>query len=851
VVKGVTFTQISESDCKLTVKATVKAGTRDARFVDSFFDIFIGADGMAMDDLLANPGSPSGTLVVGANNVEGDGVTEVALIVDLAPGHRPVALRARTQHGMSAAFPIGIFSGSAPTGISDLNCRVVGTDVSVTWSNQGPANSITLVLRPGAENEEQQTLDGSATSAEFAAALAASVGETIKVFATNCYGNSESVSCTIARPGTPSLSCCLEGDKVVVTWSSEALSVEVFENGVSFGVQEPNGSLEFCDRNPGTYCYTAIGTGLESQPDSVSDTAKCELHRKSRLLLTNRCDEREVARILLDGDKDPPVLLNAKVLTLSQGETTASEGLRVVFCARGSCASIDSFFDITYKIDFATVNGQPVEVDISEDGGRIRIDTCDPDMFEIVVHMSQTIETELVSLELTGSVQVTQTETPLFGTGSEDLCIPSAEYADAFIDNQSNVGNRVVLVSEYVEAHGQGYGFGIGSAQGYADIDLDVTGSAWYRDYITLNGKGTGSFFDNTSAIIPWLGQNDSVLVPVTVSGTTSGSVHFELEAEGREYISLPVHTSVETEVVVWVPIISTQDVCSGNVTEKAGREAIGAPNCKAFGIGREGGFLSLAFTDNVIYNGDGYDIRIFEQDEGDATEVLSGLITLSKFFDVSTAEAKNWMPVDRDIQIPTDQLAPELTAPLGFIVSRDGESYECGYIIDVDLGVLADRLEKQIGVGAVPRAEAINLLTFISQGEGNTTTGDLKDLFSGADIDSVKGLHNRFGLRVCPTSCQSEEQTQSFRDVPVGCLFLNEQDQQEESYRNCRSLWKYKLCGSVFCGGFTNRPLHTNSVNVESYLRPYHIRHHLKCNALSALAQAAEDAGLPFGLDD
>lgn len=872
VVKGITFTGISESDCRLTVKALVKLGTRNGQFVDSFFDIFLGTDGMAMDDLLANPGSPTGSITVAAGDVNGDGTFEATLIVDLSPGHHPVALRARFGHGLSAMFPVGVFAGSVPAGLADLNCRVVGTDVLVAWSNLGAANSITLILRPG-EGEVRQVLDGSATSAEFAGALAASVGETIRGFATNCYGNSESVSCTVARPGTPSLGCVLDGDNVVVSWSSEALSVEVFENGTSLGVQSSNGSLSLCDRNPGTYCYTAIGTGLEDQPDSVSDTAKCVLHRKSRLLLTNRCDDGEVARVLLDGEKDPPVLVNAKVLTLSFGDVSSSDGLSFDnFRTSGSCASLDSFFDITYIVDFAgqtvegtytqidaTVNGQPVDVHQSEGTGRIcRIDTCDAGTVQVVITMSDTVQietndgvqTEPVSLTLTGSVVLNQTETPLFGTGSEDLCIPSAEYADAFIDNQSNVGNRVVLVPEYVEAHGQGYGFGIGHAQGYTDIDLDVTGCAWYSDYIKLYGGGTGTFFDNNLPNIlgHQFGNTDSVFVPVTVSGNTSGPVHFDLQAQGCEYISLPVCTTVQTEVCVYVPIISTEDVCTGFVTNKAGCAAIGAPDCKAFGIGREGGYLSLAFTDNVIYNGDGYDVRIFEQDEGDATEILSGLITLNRFFDVATAETKSWMPVDRNIQIPTDQLAPELTAPLGFIVSRDGDSYECGYIIDVDLGVLADRLEKQLGEGAVPRTEAINLLTFISQGEGNTTTGNFKDLFAGADIDSVKGLHNRFGLRVCPTNCS---ESGSFRDLPVGCLFLNERDQQEESYRNCRSLWKYKLCGDVYCDGFVNNSSRTNSVCVESYLRPYHIRHHLKCNGLSALAQAASDAGLPFGLDN
>lgn len=884
LIKSIESVLVDSNTCEVTVCGTVRLGTREGLPVDTALEIALGNDGQSMDDLLASfDDSVVKALTLLAVDVDEDGCVAVCVTIDLPVGDRPVAVRASTSaRPFTPPVAVGNVSGLAASPVTGLFCRVIDLDAAIVWSLGSvlPVEGIEVLL----DGTIVATLPGDAFTMTLPGVP---VGATVTVRTLNKYGSSE-VSCRVARPGTPSLLCQLVGDLVLLTWESEANSVELFQDGASLGVFAGSGTHEVEDVNPGDYVYTAIGTGLgEEQPDAISDTASCELHRKARLILADRCDEQDVARVLLANEQsDVPVLLNAKLLTLDIGEVTASDGLVVeADRPRGSCFSVDSFFDIEYSVTLrdelregtfssievlATFNGEEVQadLDVNETSAEVELETCQPGVFELTINLSAeeefegtnesneaVVETEIVALSLTATIPVLQSEHLLFGAGeriNRRLRIPSACHADAFIDDQSNTGNRVVLVPDVVHGYGYGYGYGIGTASGWDYVHgLDVTGSAFYHDYLELYGGG--SFFDNTSSILPWLGANE--FIPVSVEGTTSGEVNFDLEASGWNYVSLPVFTGVHTEVNVWVPIISHEDVDADFVTYLAGRNAVGRPDCKAFGVGREAGHLTLAFIDNVIIDGPGYDLRIFERSTEDATEIFHGLLALDRFFVAQDPELQNLVPVDRDIELPTDSWAQDLTTPLGFVVYTESQQdYDCGYVIDVDLGVLADRLVKLIGEGAVPRPDCMNLLTVISDGAGNTVEGDLRELFFGADIDAVCGLNNRFGLRVLPTSCTEEEELRfTFRDLRVGGLFFDPEDQeQQEEQEHCRreKLWRYKLCAGVYCDGLKLDPLATNEVEVQSLLEPYHVRCHLKQNAVCGLARAADEAGEAFGLD-
>lgn len=708
------------------------------------------------------------------------------------------------------------------------------------------------------------------------------------------------------------LTCVLDGDVIVLTWEAHSGtgSVQLFENGVQleptdFGLEffDVIGELRLEDRDPGAYVYEADG--------HESHRARCELIRKARLVVQNACDEDEVARVLIDpaSEGDLPILLNTKVLLLDVGEVvTSDERLVMEVEPRGSCVQVDSFFDVFYEVElrgetregtFSTIevllNGEPVDPeDIINCGDHVKIRkqrVCEPGRIDLTVNLSAVeefevevdtnegepngdstvIETEIVALSLTSTVPVTQREVALFGAGDEELHLPASCYADVFLDEQSNVGNRVILVPDvaagwgYGSGHGVGYGFGIGRASGWDYVDLDVTGSAWYHDYVRAYGFGVGHFFDNDLQLVQgdhWWeveideGDWDSVFVPVATGGWTSGPVWHDLEASGWNYVSLPVSTNVFTQVNtrvsvnVWVPIISHEDVSTDFVTKFAGLSAIGRPDCRAFGVGREAGHLTLGFCDNIIYNGPGYDLRIFERSPEEATEMFFALLSLDRFYNARDAEEAGFVPTRGDSFIlPTDQWVQDLTAPLGFVVRTAdqldelGLEYDgCGYVIDVDLDVLADRLG------------CANLITFLSDGAGNSIEGNLRELFFGADIDAVKGLNNRYGLRILPTPCTLEAETEEEedtvtlgRDLLISCLFLTEEDLAE--YDDCEKLWRYKLCGQVFCDGLKADPLLTNEVEMSSPLRPYFLRYHLKVNALGGLADTAEYLEELFGL--
>lgn len=854
VIKSLESVSIDSNTCEVTVCGTVKLGTREGVLVDTTVHVFLGNAGQSMDELLADAESFSATSIeLVASEADEDGCIRVCATITLPPGERPLAVRADTAARLGTLTPVQLVNGLPASGIGNLSCRVIGVDVVLEWSNLTPvhADEIVVLLRPGTPDEQSTILPGDATTLTIEGSLTAGVADLIRLIASNKYGSAEAVECTVKRPGTPRVLCELVGDKIIITWSSEANSVELFENGVSLGTFAGSGSTELCDRNPGTYVYTAVGTGLEDQPEAVSDVSEpCELHRKARLILTQCVEEgedeeqeyeaEEVLRVLLDGS-NVPTLVNAKVLTLSLGKTELADGLRVEAESRGSCSFFDVFFDIDYQTDddrgewqteilSLSLNGsaQPFSAEGGEGSSEtLRID--EPGTVEIVLVAEasrevevdnngdepngDTVETEIVALQLTGTAQIDQTPTPLFGVGDEELGIADARYADLYLDNQSNVGNRTFMRPEVVH----GYGFGYGTASGYINVHGSARG--WYRDSFSAHGyvrTKDRHFFHHHHDVYP-----------IWVHGSTSGPVYSDVWAGG--YARLDVRTRVS----VLVPVEIEEGIDNDLVGYLAGFSALGGPDCRAFGIGREAGHLTLGFCDNIIIDGPGFDVRIYERSTPDATESFFLHTYLDRFFhksaDTWTGRAPSYEKGPQFFDLPIDVDVPTVELGLGYAVT---EREDCdGYIIDLDLASLG--------------IDCLNLTTLVSGGEGNTIDGRLRDLFAGADIDAICGVNNLFGLRVEPLRCNEEDEPQ--RDLFINGLTTNS---GEGEYQREEFIWKYVFCGQVYCDGLKGDVLETNAVDVQSYLAPYYFRHYLKVNNLEDLSDAAEEAGEEFGAD-
>lgn len=871
LVKSVESVSVDSNSCEVTVCGVVQLGRQGTQTtkggvvveeavlepVDTTIHVFLGSAGQSMDDLLANVEPFLATSIeLLASEADEDGCVRVCATITLPPGERPLAIRVDTEATVGVLTPVQLISGLPASGITDLSCRVIGLDVVLEWTNLTPvvADEIMVLLRPGAPDEQSTVLPGDATTLTIEGSLTAGVADLIRLVASNKYGSAEAVECTVKRPGTPRVLCELVGDKIVITWDSEANSVELFENGESLGHFEGSGSTELCDRNPGTYVYTALGTGLEDQPEAISDvSAPCELHRKARLILAQCVDTddeeeeeeletEEIIRVLLDGS-NVPTLVNAKVLTLSLGETELADGLRVEAESRGSCSFFDVFFDIDYQTDddrgewqteilSLSLNGVQQEIETEggegELDGEFRID--EPGTVEIVLVAEasrevevdtnggepngDTVDIELVALQLTGTAQIVQTATPLFGVGDEELGIADARYADLYLDSQSNVGNRTFMRPDLV----RGYGFGYGTATG----EINVSGHArgWYRDRFSAHGylKVKDRYFFH---------KHVHEVYPIWVHGATSGPVYSDVWAGGYARLD------VSTRVSVLVPVEIEEGIDNDLVGVLAGFSALGGPDCRAFGIGREAGHLTLGFCDNIIVDGPGFDVRIYERSTPDATESFFLHTYLDRFFhksaDTWTGRAPSYEKGPQFFDLPIDVDVPTVELGLGYAVT---EREDCdGYIIDLDLASLG--------------IDCLNLTTLVSGGEGNTIDGRLRDLFAGADIDAICGVNNLFGLRVEPLRCNEEDEPQ--RDLFIDGLTTNS---GEGEYQRGEYIWKYVFCGQVYCDGLKGDVLETNTVDVQSYLAPYYFRHYLKRNNLEDLADAAEEAGEEFGAD-